>query len=360
MTPQDFVQKSVAMQLGGVQGQIAQNEAAMIRALKGSSRMAVACLPDQDDLLALDKDGQVRRVSKTAKHLSPKTKGALASICAQGPGFGFIIDMQDRRLRSITEPETAPFPVFCFNRHVEDKTRVLWPLPIYHDLDGDQFLAGISPDTVPWADKIPQMIWRGITGGRAAGRGSGMAEGVRLKAAFRRYAEGKIGERRLKRIMSTAPRYRIVETVKDDARFDFGFVDGDGYVIAKTPFHQHLERPRTPREQMQRCRYIAVLRGLDVGSSFYWVMKSGSLGFVQETPFETFASGQFEPWKHFVPFREDGADLVQHLNWAESNPNQSAGMAREAAGLCQMLERADLRHDILKAVVDNLNRTPRV
>ncbi len=361
MTEAEFIAKSVALMLGGVTGPLAQSEAALLRALAGSSGIAVAHLLGQDDPVGRDPEtGALKQLRLRAVARNQKVGGSLTQIRAQGPEFGFVTDMQDRRLRDVAEKGAQPYPVFCFNRQIGDANRLLWPLPIYHDLDGDQFLAGTRPDAVAWEDKLPRVVWRGITGGRSAGSGAGRDEGMRLKAAFRRFQAGKLSEEKLRQIISTAPRYRALTHVAGDPRFDFGFVDGDGYIIAETPLHAHLERPRMPREEMQRHKYIAVLRGLDVGSSFYWVMNSGSVGFVMDTPFETFASGHFRPWEHYIPFREDLSDLEAHFDWAEAHPDECKAMTERAAEICALLARADLRAEILHQVVARLNAMERV
>ncbi|MEJ2003142.1 MAG: glycosyl transferase family 90, partial [Maritimibacter sp.] len=285
---------------------------------------------------------------------------SLAQIRAQGPEFGFVADMQDRRLRDVAEKGAPPYPVFCFNRQIGDANRLLWPLPVYHDLDGDQFLAGTRPDAVAWEDKLPRVVWRGTTNGRAEGDGAGRGEGMRLKAALRRYRNGRMTLDQLGKLIATTPRYRTLRHAESDPRFDFGFIDGEGHIIAETPFHADLEKTRMTRDQQQRYKYIAVLRGVDVGSSFYWVMNSGSVGFVMDTPFETFASGHFRPWEHYIPFREDASDLAERFDWAEAHPAECKAMTERAAEICTLLARADLRDKILREVIARLNAMERV
>ena len=122
-------------------------------------------------------------------------------------------------------------------------------------------------------------------------------------------------------------------------------------MISETPLHEHLERPRLSPEDMQQFRYIAVLRGNDVGSSFYWTMNSGSVGFVQDTPYKTFASGHFRPWEHYIPFAEDGSDLPDKLDWAEAHQLECRAMVRRAATVCALLGRVNLRAEVLAAVI---------
>ena len=176
---------------------------------------------------------------------------------------------------------------------------------------------------------------------------------------LKRYHRKKYSEEDLAGLMRGLPRYNAVTTFSEDPRFDFGFVDGDGYVIASTPLHENYGRPRMSRLDMQRFKYIAVLRGLDVGSSFYWVMNSGSVGFVMDTPFETFASAHFRPWEHYVPFREDCSNLVEMFEWAEAHQRECMEMARRASEVCKFLLRQDLRKAILHEVVASVDRMER-
>lgn len=343
-----FIDASVTMQIGGFTGPIAQSDGALLRALRGSSGSALAVLPG-GDVVRLQ-DGTLQPVP--AKQLAKWGKGenALAQIRAEAPDFGFVVDMQDRRVRSLAEPDAPRWPVFCFNRRSTDDQRILWPLPRYHDLDGDQFLANVRPDAVPWQEKISRVVWRGITGGRVMGANPEQ-EGLRLKGLFRRHRNGKISDADLAGQLARLPRFNALMLAQDDPRFDFGFVDGGGYVIADTPHHAPLARPRMTHLEMQHHKYIAVLRGVDVGSSFYWVMNSGSVGFVMDAPYETFASGHFRPWEHYVPVREDCADLGERFDWAEAHPDECREMTRRAAAVCQWLARADLRAKILHSVV---------
>ena len=356
MTDDDFVLRSIEMQLGGVIGPIAQSRHALERALRGSSGGAVALpAPDTapDELFRLG-DDKLAEVSQS--HLrNPKLRKSVREITSFGPKFGFVVDMQDRRLRRIADAGSFAYPTFSFNRVASDPERILWPLPGYHDLSGDQFLADVEPGALPWEQRKSVVIWRGSTTGRASNPNVPGLEGRRLKTTLKKLRDGKISEEAAWTIVRQTPRFRALEYVKTDARFDFGFVDGAGYVIADTPFHKHLEKPRVSRQLMQRHKYIAVLRGIDVGSSFYWVMNSGSVGFVMETPFETFASRHFRPWEHYIPFREDLSDLSDNLAWAEANDAECREMTLRAAHICSLLARSDLRERILAEVIRQLN-----
>jgi len=355
VTDKDFIDSSVAMLIGGVAPPLAQSKTAMIRALQGSSGMACVKQPDEDKLCGLDRSGSLRTISPRDVARSEKTSVALDQICKENPAFSFIVDMQDRRLRRLADPGAACFPVFSFNRLPSDTQRVLWPLPKYHDLASNHFLATIDPGAVAWETKEPKLIWRGRTEGRAASKDLIRQEGTRLKAALKRYRTGALDLDGLREVVHSLPRFNALRHVEGDSRFDFGFIDGDGHTVAETPLHGPYARPRVSRQDMQRCKYIAVLRGLDVGSSFYWVMNSGSVGFVMETPFETFGSAHFKPWEHFIPFAEDCSDLKDRFEWAEGNQDACREMVARASEVSAKLARTDLRKAVLHDTVAALN-----
>ena len=355
----EFINRSVDLQAGAFAGPVPQGEGALARALQRCSGMGIACRPETGSVYALDESGSgLRRVERSA--LPVKTAGALAALQAAGATFDFILDMQDRRAKRMA-PEGEPTPpVFAFNRLQGDGRRLLLPLPIYHEFGTGHFADAVRPDAVVWDKKVPRVVWRGITGGRAAVDAEGLVEGMRMKMALRRLREGRMTEAQVREVLAACPRWGLLERVRDDPRFDLGFVDGDGYVIADTPLHAHLGRPRLPQAEMQRYRYIAVLRGLDVGSSFYWVMNSGSLGLVMETPFETFASAHFRPGEAYLPFRLDGSDLAARLDWAEAHPAEVRAMVARAGAISAWLLRADLRAEILRRLVQRVAALPRV
>lgn len=359
MSVNAFVEESVALQMGGYAGPMAQGEAALSRALQRCSGMGIAFRAALGEAFALDADGVgLRRVERKA--LPVKTARALADLLVYAPDFDFIIDMQDRRAARMAPDEAPTPPVFAFNRLQGDARRILMPLAIYHDFETGQFADVVRPDAVAWEDKVPRVVWRGITGGRAAMDEAGLVEGMRMKMAMRRLREGRMTETELREVLVACPRWGLLDRMQGDPRFDMGFVDGDGYVIAQTPLHAHLERPRVPQVEMQRYRYIAVLRGLDVGSSFYWVMNSGSLGLVMESPFETFASAHFRPGEAYLPFRLDGSDLGERLDWAEAHQNEVRAMVAQAGETAALLLRADLRAEVLRRIVAQVAALPRL
>lgn len=345
----EFVAQSVRLMVGIQARAFLQTDAALVRALAGSSKGAVGFRPGSREALHLV-DGALKPETRRFADPRSRVRPAASLVWAFNTRSGFVVDMWDRRLRSVSDTDQPPYPVFSFNRLTGEGGRLLWPLAGYHDLDGPGFLGNLDPGAVAWGDKIPRAVWRGGTGCQYHGRGSGRSEGMRVLSAVRRYRAGKLGQDRMERVVRGAPRWQVLDRVKDDARFDLGFVDSADFIIADTPLHAHLERPRLTLRNMQEFRYICVLRGNDVGSSFYWTMNSGSVGLVQDTPYETFASGHFRPWVHYIPFAADGSDLVARFEWAEEHQAECRDMVRRAAAICRLLARADLRALILNEV----------
>jgi len=283
-----------------------------------------------------------------------KAVKAVSTILDAEANFDLLVDMQDRRVRNLLTDKDRLHPVFCFNRIVGAEGRILWPLPIYQDARSEDFLGNLNPCRVPWSEKKDLVSWRGIMGGRANPKGNVLHERIRLKPLINKLRSGGISEKRGNILLSTFPRHRFVQRYHSDPRFDVGFVDGNGFRLRDEPLFSHLERPRIERADFQNYKYIAVLRGLDIGSSFYWTMNSGSLGLVMETPFESFASCHFKPWLHYVPFREDLSDFEEKLDWCKDNQESCQIMVAAATEMCQWLAREDIRHEVSKGVIEAL------
>lgn len=285
-----------------------------------------------------------------------KPSETIRNILNYNPKYDFLVDMQDRRVQNLVMGDGRYFPVYSFNMVEGAVGRILWPLPFYHDIGSNNFIGDIDPQNILWKNKISKVVWRGITGGRANPHGNVFREGKRLIPLMRKYNNREISKRRTDNLLNTFPRHRFIKRFFDNPQFDVGFVDGNRIILRNNPFLRNLEKPRQSREYFQQYKYIAVLRGLDVGSSFYWTMKSGSLGLVMETPFQTFASSHFEPWKHYVPFKEDLSDLEEHLEWCECHDTECQTMVERAVEMSMYLEREDLRDKIQQEVVSLVER----
>jgi hypothetical protein len=362
MTEAEFVQRSVEHQRGA--GGFCLDEAARALAEEAASGAALswdarAGLPRGLNGWAVGPEG-TGFVQVGGSSTEEKCTRTLEELRAAGLDFDLVVDMQDRRVRTLRMADRDPFPTVSFNRLVGYSDRILWPLPLYHDLGSDGFLGNIDPKAVAWRDKDSRIVWRGIPGGRSSPKGKVHREKLRLFVVLKRHAAGEIDTAEALALISTFPRHRFVERMQNDPRADVGFISRKGIKLPEQPLLAHLERPRISREAMQRSKYLAVVRGNDLASSFYWTMNSGSLGLVMDSPFESFGSCHFKPWEHYVPFREDMSDFDAAYAWCEAHQPECEAMSQRAAEVCRLLARADLRQEIARGVVAEVRRGLRV
>ena len=281
-----------------------------------------------------------------------KTLGALNGILSFSPDFTFIVDMADHRARSIVDANNHSAPVFCFNRRKSNNSgKILWPLPGYQDLGTDDFLGPPNLRKIAFEDKMSKVIWRGSAGGWARLGKFGRGKMKRFFPLLRAYENQKLTLEETKAALSTTWRHRFVENNLHNPQFDVGYTN-----ITDRPGHTYsllepYEKEKVSQKNQTKFKYIAVLPGADVGSNFYWVMNSSSLGLVMEADFDSFASDHFKPWKHYVPVKPDLSDLSKNLAWCDDNPDKVKSMIRNANEVCDMLSDASMRQSILNGVI---------
>ena len=352
MDDHDFVATQVAHRLGAIgAARLGLNETARDYALAVSSGGALAWNAAAHAPFAahgwLPNPDQPDVPHSTARGVRPeKSQGALQSLLRAGADFDLMIDMQDRRVRSLETADGQVFPTFVFNRVEGAAGRILWPMPTeLHAIGANAFLGPFpDPDALPFAERTARVVWRGGMTGRGGGRGDVRLEGFRFQKLF---AEVESGRRALSwahKKLHDFPRFAFVRHLSTDPRADVGLIEQEWLHPLSKPILAPVTRSAMPQRLQARAKYIAVLRGADLASSFFWTMNSGSLGLVMETPWESFASVHFKPWVHYVPFKVDMSDFDERFAWCEDNPADCAEMVREAGQMCQYLARKDLRH----------------
>eukprot|EP00930_Biecheleria_cincta_P001696 TRINITY_DN10280_c2_g1_i1.p1 TRINITY_DN10280_c2_g1~~TRINITY_DN10280_c2_g1_i1.p1 ORF type:complete len:572 (+),score=55.44 TRINITY_DN10280_c2_g1_i1:35-1717(+) len=84
-------------------------------------------------------------------------------------------------------------------------------------------------------------------------------------------------------------------------------------------------------EEQGRFRYLMSTDGSTIDDTrIYWMLSSGSVVFKQVTPLVPYGIPGLEPWKHFVPVREDLADLLAKVRWARAHDAACREMAERA------------------------------
>ncbi|CAJ1402167.1 unnamed protein product [Effrenium voratum] len=85
-----------------------------------------------------------------------------------------------------------------------------------------------------------------------------------------------------------------------------------------------------PAEQLS-FKYLISTDGSTIDDTrIYWMLSSGSLVFKQITALLPYGIPGLEPWRHFVPVREDFGDLVEKIRWARRNDAECRAMASRA------------------------------
>lgn len=358
----DFVDLSITHQLGALTDITrTDTQDAFAYAMRASSNMSLLWehakqIPDDaNGWQPAPQDEPLWQITNPKVKNPTKTVFALRAALDAGADFNMLIDMQDHRARSMITAENTVAPVLSFNRPVDKPTgRVLWPLPGYQDLDSPEFLGDLDPNRVAWADKKNVAVWRGGPGNRGVLPGGRSL--IRLLPLLRRHKSGELSDEVVQKTLFSMPRYRFVKNWIDDPRFDIGYTNADGFVLEQEPFLQDLEQPKLTRETFQHYKYIAVLPGSDVGSSFYWTMNSGSVGLVVGCNFETFASCHFRPWEHYVPIRRDQGNIRRIMGWCASNQDECQAIAKRAQEQCKYLADPDLRYQSLQGVIARLRQ----
>jgi hypothetical protein len=361
-TGAEFVERSITHQVGDVPlPSLSLSAEARDFAERVSSKMSLVWNDAEQRPSTLNgweppQAQQPRWQVHSSKHKnSDKIVFALKSVLEAGADFDVLIDMQDRRARNLITPQGLTFPVLSFNRPVSKKTgHILWPLPNYHDLESTEFLGQLNPERVPWHDKKDMVIWRGGPGNR--GVLPRKQNSIRLLPLLRKLSAGEISKETVQAALLSMPRYRFLYNWIDDPRFDIGYTSTQDFQLEDEPLLSPLERPMVLRETFQDFKYIAVLPGNDVGSSFYWTMNSGSVGLVVDCDFETFATHHFKPWEHYVPIRRDQADVKRIMRWCASHQDECQAMAKRAQEKCKFLADPDLRTQICKGVIAKLRQ----
>jgi len=141
------------------------------------------------------------------------------------------------------------------------------------------------PDPLPFADKKPQLVWRG---------GRHNPQRVALVRRFQNHPLCDVGH--------------------------------PGPASDGAPAKAFL----TPAEQMT-FKYILSIEGNDVATNLKWILASNSLCFMLAPTFETwFMEGRLEPGRHYVELAPDFADLEDKLLFYEGHPAEALAIVRNA------------------------------
>ena len=100
---------------------------------------------------------------------------------------------------------------------------------------------------------------------------------------------------------------------------------------------------------------------LDIGGesgttwgSLRWKMCSGNLVFKVESWAKDWWHDYLQPWKHYIPVKEDLSDLQAQYEWAESHPDEVTEIVRQAVTVCKESVTEEAVETFQKKVLDSL------
>ncbi|MCA0050801.1 lipopolysaccharide biosynthesis protein [Mesorhizobium sp. B283B1A] len=148
-------------------------------------------------------------------------------------------------------------------------------------------------DTIPFADKLPAVVWRGD--------------------------------------LNNPIRTRFLEAARD-----LPFCDAGSH---KPNAPAEYAKPFLTIAQHQRYRYIVSLEGNDVATNLKWILNSKSLCLMPPPTYETwFAERQLEANVHYVPLAADFSDLAEHVAFFERHPAKAERIVAAANAYCRIFD----------------------
>lgn len=103
-------------------------------------------------------------------------------------------------------------------------------------------------------------------------------------------------------------RRAIVRRLHDQPAMDIGQTDPK---LKSQPDY----RPFMSIRDQLRYKFVLSLEGKDVATNLKWILASNSLCLMPRPRFETwFMEGRLEPYRHYVPLRDDCADLEEKMD----------------------------------------------
>ena len=86
-----------------------------------------------------------------------------------------------------------------------------------------------------------------------------------------------------------------------------------------------------PLAEQVACKWILDVDGYArTWDAWAWKLCSGSTVLSPESPWESFFTRQFEPWRHYVPVANDFSDLAQKLAWCRAHDDECRRIAQRA------------------------------
>jgi hypothetical protein len=218
------------------------------------------------------------------------------------PDVDFIVSLEDGFGGN---PGIGPCFVFAKNERAEG----LVLIPDINAIAGySKLRAAISEANrkFAWDQKVAKTFWRGASTG-----------GYLTKATWERLARAQLVLLSLAHPELLDARFNKIVQAERGVR---ELLKGKGMVGSSLPQKDHLKYKYLVDVDGNSCSY----------ERYFWLLLSNSLVLKQVTQNVQWYYGGLEPYKHFLPVKEDLSDLVEKIQWAKGHDEECRLMAQRA------------------------------
>ncbi|MBX7066105.1 MAG: hypothetical protein K1X28_02630 [Parachlamydiales bacterium] len=219
------------------------------------------------------------------------------------PDVDFVVSLEDG-----FEGNPGIGPCFVFAKKADVASLIL--IPDIKALAGYGKLRQMIPDaneTHPWEKKEAKCFWRGSTTG-----------GYSTLATWDRLARAKLVLLSLANPDAVDARFNSV--VQCDPEVP-QLMKAKGLVSKSVSRPDHLKYKYLVDVDGNSCSY----------ERYFWLLLSNSVILKQVTPNIQWYYCALEPYKHYVPVKEDLSDLLEKIEWAKTHDLEAKLIAEEAS-----------------------------
>ena len=226
------------------------------------------------------------------------------------PDVDFLLSTEDG---FCVDPGDLSCPVFAFS-----KVEGLSPFILIPDSKALQSYAGLREEIIKsnrkysWTKKLPQVFWRGGVNGPP----------IRMDN------------------WSVLPRIKLVlQSLLFPQEINARFVNLHSLSYAPPEISKIFKERKMAGRWVGKKDHLKYkyLVDIDGGSCtferYYWLLLSNSVVLKQITPNQQWYYGMLEPYKHYIPVKEDLSDLMEQIRWAKENDDEARKIAENATDL---------------------------
>lgn len=152
---------------------------------------------------------------------------------------------------------------------------------------------------IPWGQKRESAIWRGSL------------------------TDGGVPSGQMPLHLEMSPRFKLSLLSRQFSdRIDAGFSFADSKMIAFLEEKQLIKNPASKQDQLF-YKYLPVLDGhMCTYPGYQWRLLSNSVAFKQDSDQIQWFYGALQPYRHFIPIRNDMSDLLDQIAWASAHDEE--------------------------------------